>query len=90
MALFLSAPFVGLIYAVLLPFVGLGMLAWVVGQALMTQSWAKSALRVGKVGAKVLVTPLAGLAYITLLPFAGIAMLAWIGGKALLGRSDTE
>jgi hypothetical protein len=29
MLLFLAAPFVGLVYAVLLPFVGLGMLAWV-------------------------------------------------------------
>lgn len=29
MVLFLLAPFVGLLYAVLLPFVGLGMLAWV-------------------------------------------------------------
>ena len=28
MALFLVAPFVGLVYAVLLPFVGVGMLAW--------------------------------------------------------------
>lgn len=29
MLLFLMAPFVGLVYAVLLPFVGIGMLAWV-------------------------------------------------------------
>jgi CheY-like chemotaxis protein len=29
MALFLAAPFIGLLYAVLLPFVGLGMLVWV-------------------------------------------------------------
>ena len=28
MALFLAAPFIGLLYAVLLPFVGIGMLAW--------------------------------------------------------------
>jgi CheY-like chemotaxis protein len=32
MALFLAAPFIGLLYAVLLPFVGLGMLAWVAVQ----------------------------------------------------------
>ena len=25
---FLSAPFIGLLYAILLPFIGLGMLAW--------------------------------------------------------------
>lgn len=34
MALFLAAPFIGLLYAVLLPFVGLGMLAWVAVQEL--------------------------------------------------------
>ena len=28
MALFLSAPFIGLLYAILLPFAGLGMLVW--------------------------------------------------------------
>ncbi|HCE07896.1 MAG TPA: hypothetical protein DEQ40_04700 [Oxalobacteraceae bacterium] len=90
MALFLSAPFVGLVYAVLLPFVGIGMLAWIVGQALLTQPRADAALRLGKIIAKVLVAPFAGLAYIVLLPFAGIAMLAWIAGKALLGRSSAE
>ena len=34
MALFLSAPFFGLLYAVLLPFVGLGMLLWVATEGL--------------------------------------------------------
>jgi hypothetical protein len=29
MVLFLLAPFIGLLYAILLPFVGLGMLAWI-------------------------------------------------------------
>ena len=33
MALFLSAPFIGLLYAVLLPFVGMGMLVWTVVKA---------------------------------------------------------
>jgi CheY-like chemotaxis protein len=34
MALFLCAPFIGLLYAILLPFVGLGMLAWFGAKAL--------------------------------------------------------
>ncbi|HEX9719552.1 MAG TPA: response regulator [Ramlibacter sp.] len=34
MALFLSAPFIGLLYAVLLPFVGMGMLAWAAFKAI--------------------------------------------------------
>jgi CheY-like chemotaxis protein len=41
MVLFLSAPFVGLLYAVLLPFVGLGMLAWIGGKALLDRSPAE-------------------------------------------------
>lgn len=41
MALFLSAPFVGLLYAVLLPFVGLGMLAWIGAKALIAPPSAK-------------------------------------------------
>ncbi|MDH3790707.1 MAG: hypothetical protein OES41_03090, partial [Rhodospirillales bacterium] len=34
-ALLLAAPFVGLVYAVSLPFVGLGMLAWFGGRAVV-------------------------------------------------------
>ena len=36
MALFLASPFIGLAYAVLLPFVGIGMLLWIAGQGLRT------------------------------------------------------
>jgi DNA-binding NtrC family response regulator len=35
--LFLAAPFIGLAYAVLLPFVGIAMLAWVGGRALLAK-----------------------------------------------------
>jgi CheY-like chemotaxis protein len=41
MALFLVAPFVGLVYAVLLPFVGLGMLAWVAAEPLVKRARAR-------------------------------------------------
>ncbi len=37
-ALFLAAPFIGLAYAVMLPFVGLGMLAWLGGRTLLTKT----------------------------------------------------
>ena len=84
MALFLSAPFVGLLYAVLLPFVGLGMLAWVGGKALMAQPGTRAAIRNGKFMLKLIAAPFAGLAYLVAFPFAGLAMLAWFGGKALL------
>ena len=40
-ALFLAAPFIGLAYAVMLPFVGIAMLAWTAVQALRDQSAKK-------------------------------------------------
>jgi DNA-binding NtrC family response regulator len=40
-ALFIAAPFVGLAYAVMLPFVGTAMLVWTGVQALMTKSAAE-------------------------------------------------
>ena len=39
-ALFLAAPFIGLVYAVMLPFVGIGMLAWIGGKALLGKARA--------------------------------------------------
>lgn len=90
MLLFLSAPFVGLVYAILLPFVGIGMLAWVAGQAVMKQPKAAAAMRAVAFGAKLAAAPFIGLAYIVLFPFAGLAMLAWMGGKALVTRRVEE
>jgi CheY-like chemotaxis protein len=90
MALFLAAPFVGLVYAVLLPFVGLGMLGWVAGKAVVeharTHDWGRFAAFAGKVA----VAPLVGLAFFIVFPFAGLAMLGWMGGKALLQRAKTN
>jgi CheY-like chemotaxis protein len=87
MALFLSAPFVGLVYAILLPFVGIGMLAWIAGQALLSHPKGKVVARAGKSIGKVLAVCFGGLAYALLLPFVGIVMLAWIGGKSLMTRT---
>ncbi len=40
-ALFLVAPFIGLVYAVMLPLVGIGMLAWIGGKALLGKAQAR-------------------------------------------------
>lgn len=85
MLLFLSAPFVGLVYAVLLPFVGMGMLLSVAGKALMKQAAFREALAYGKFLLKMIAAPFVGLAYIVALPFVGIALVLWNGGKALIG-----
>ena len=90
MALFLSAPFVGLVYAVLLPFVGLGMLAWIGGKALVKQPAVREALTYGKFMLKMVAAPFVGLAYIIAFPFVGLAMLVWHGGKALIGERTSE
>ena len=83
MLLFLSAPFVGLVYAVLLPFVGLGMLAFVGARALLAQPRTHEAIRYAKFMLKMAAAPFVGLACLVVLPFAGVAALAWFAGKAL-------
>ncbi|MBI5279032.1 MAG: response regulator [Burkholderiales bacterium] len=91
MALFLAGPFIGLLYAVLLPFVGIGLLAWEAAQAAMAKyPKVRSAADAGKVALKMVATPFIGLAYIIVLPFAGLAALAWLGAKAVFGRTRTE
>lgn len=89
-ALFLSAPFVGLVYAVLLPFVGLGMLLWFAGKALWKQPKAREALSAAKLALQLAVAPFVGLAYLIVLPFAALGMLAWMATKAAFGRAETE
>jgi hypothetical protein len=84
MALFLMAPFIGLVYAVLLPFVGLGMLAWFAARAFYASGKAHWALRAGKKMVLCAVTPVAGLAYLVALPFAGLGMLVWLGARAVM------
>ena len=87
MALFLMAPFIGLVYAILLPFVGLGMLAWLAARAFYVSGRARLALRTGKKMMLCAVTPVAGLVYLVALPFAGFGMLAWLGARAVLAAT---
>ena len=76
-ALFLMAPFVGLLYIVLLPFVGLGMLAWFAGRTFVETGRAATTLRVAKKVALVAAAPFIALGYVIAMPFVGIGMLAW-------------
>jgi hypothetical protein len=88
MALFLSAPFIGLLYAVLLPFVGLGMLAWFAGRALFESGKVHRALHAGKKMLLVAAAPVGGLVYLIALPFAGLGMLIWFGGRAMVASAS--
>jgi len=90
MALFLSAPFIGLLYAVLLPFVGLGMLAWFAGKALMSYPKAREVVRFAGFALKMIAAPFVGLVYLIVLPFAAMGILAWMGAKALIATEGAE
>lgn len=84
-ALFFAAPFIGLAYIVMLPFVGLGVLAvMAVHAAAKSEAMKMVGVALGHVG-MVIAAPLIGLAYITVFPIIGLAMLAWMGGRAVLG-----
>ncbi len=82
-ALFFAAPFVGLVYVVAMPFVGLFMLGWITGRKLFAH---REALKT--VGLCV-ATPFVGLAYILLLPVAGLATLATIEMRRLVATPAT-
>lgn len=82
MALFLAAPFIGLVYAMFLPFVGMGALAWMGGKELVRRGAVAKAAKVLKFVGMAVGAPLIGLAYAVLLPFAGLAGLAWMAVKA--------
>ena len=85
-ALFMAAPFIGLVYAVLLPIVGVAMLIWVGGQALVKVAGVKKALNFMKNTALFIAAPFVGLAYVILLPIVGTAMLVWVGVRALISK----
>ena len=90
MLLFRSAPFIGLLYAVLLPFVGLGMLAWIGGKAAMESPRVREGFAFAKFMTKLVLTPVIGLAYIVAYPFVGLALLAWTGTRALTGAKAAK
>ena len=80
-----AAPFIGLVYAIMLPFVGMGLLATLATKALVNKyPAAGSALTFLKNVGKFVAAPFVGLAFIVLLPFIGLAMLAWYGVRGLL------
>ncbi|MFZ4480320.1 MAG: response regulator [Rhodoferax sp.] len=82
-ALFLAAPFIGLAYALMLPMVGLAMLAWTGWKALNASPAARKAFGAVKNVALLAAAPFIGLAYALALPLVGTAMLLWMAAKAI-------
>ena len=81
--LLLAAPFIGLVYAVLLPFVGMVMLLVIAAKALVAAGALECAARYLKNVALLVAAPFIGLIYAVAFPFVGIAMLLWTVVEAL-------
>jgi CheY-like chemotaxis protein len=89
-ALFIAAPFIGLAYAMLFPFVGLGMLVLTAIKAGAKRSVGKRVLTFLKNVALFIAAPFVGLFYVIMLPFVGATILVWIGVKALMTKAPIE
>jgi CheY-like chemotaxis protein len=105
-ALFLAAPFVGLVYILTFPIVGLGMLAWTAIQAQKKKSEEAAKVQPAAPAkpsfvrntALFLAAPFIGLAYFIIGPIVGLGLLLWfgfqawgrLGAKTLTGRSETK
>lgn len=88
LALLLVTPLIGLGYAVLLPLMGMAMLLWTAGKALMTIPAARKMLMRIKDIALFVAAPFIGLIYAALLPFVGITMLVVLAVKAWMTRAS--
>jgi CheY-like chemotaxis protein len=82
-ALFLGSPFVALAYIIAFPFIGLGMLAWFGGRALMKYRVARTIAIAAKNVGLFIASPFIGLAYVIGFPFVALAILTWMGVRAL-------
>jgi len=87
-ALMVAAPFIGLVYVIALPVLGLGALAWLGAKAFAAR-W-ETAARMMKNVVLFFAAPFVGLAYAAALPFVGVAMLAWWGVRAAAHRPATK
>lgn len=92
--LLFAAPFIGLVYALAFPFIGLGMLAWAGTRALAKRLENVAFVRKPAVFLKNVIlffaAPFIGLAYALAFPFIGLGMLVWWGARALVKRSAPE
>ncbi len=83
--LFFAAPFIGLLYVLAMPFVGLGALAVIATRAALRFEAVRTVARaLGGIGMLV-AAPFIGLAYVVLFPVGCLGALAWTGGRAFIG-----
>jgi len=82
-ALFFAAPFIALAYIIALPFIGIGMLAWMGGRALMKYGVVRKTAVVVKNVGLFIAAPFIGLAYVIGFPFVALAIMTYMGVRAL-------
>ncbi|MBK9607943.1 MAG: hypothetical protein IPO58_16475 [Betaproteobacteria bacterium] len=85
-ALLAAAPFIGLGWFLLFPFIGLGMLVTMAARALAKVAVARKALTFAKNLGLFLAAPFIGLGYIVLFPFIGMGMLIVTAVRAVVNK----
>lgn len=85
--LFFAAPFIGLAYIVVFPFVGLGMMAVLAAREANKNPKLHAIGMSMKNIAMVFAAPVFGLAYVLLFPFIGLVSLLWLAGRAFAART---
>jgi CheY-like chemotaxis protein len=83
-ALFLAAPFIGLVYALMLPAVGMAMIAGIAGKALVTKYPAV------KTVALLIAAPFIGLVFAVTLPLVGGVFLIKAAAQAAMAKATAQ
>ena len=86
-ALAVAAPFIGLVYVIAFPLVGLAILAWIGARALARR--ARPLARFAKNVALFIAAPFVGLAYAVAFHFVGMGILVWRGARAIVKQHET-
>jgi CheY-like chemotaxis protein len=84
-----AGPLLGLAYAVLLPFIGLALLAGIAGRAFIEAGGPRRVLTFLRNVAMFFAAPFVGLAYVVLLPFVGIGAAIWIAVRGAAKKGKT-
>ena len=91
LVLFMAAPLIGLVYAVALPLVGMGALAWTAWQRIEASSpRAARVLHTVRDVALLIAAPFIGLLYAVFLPFVGMGALLWTAAQAVSAKAATR
>lgn len=86
-ALFLAAPFIGLVYIIALPFVGIAAVALPTARAAAKFAAVRAAGDVLRAVGAALAAPAIGLAFVVFSHFIGLGALAWIARKAATAKN---